>query len=109
MLLRTGTLRGLLGFLDAPPAGRIARVTLFPFVLGFFAALRFAGALPLLLLLRRRSLILTIKHPNLAAKCATTQQQPLYVLQRLTSIAMCLCVCVVHWIGLENRFDMQMC
>ena len=51
MLLRTGTLRGLLGFLDAPPAGRMASVTLFPLVLGFFAALRFAGALPLALLL----------------------------------------------------------
>ena len=49
-----GALRGLLDFFGAPVAGRMANVTLFPFVLAFFCAGRFAGAL--LLVLRRRSL-----------------------------------------------------
>ncbi|KAJ8105939.1 hypothetical protein OPT61_g9871 [Boeremia exigua] len=53
MLLRMGALRGLLDFFGAPVAGRIANVTLFPFVFAFFGAGRFAGALPLFL--RRRS------------------------------------------------------
>jgi hypothetical protein len=52
--LRIGALRDLLDFFDAPVAGRIANVTLFPFVLAFFCACRFAGALPLDL--SRRSL-----------------------------------------------------
>lgn len=54
MLLRSGALRGLLDFFGAPVAGRIANVTFLPFVLAFFCAGRFAGALPLDL--RRRSL-----------------------------------------------------
>ena len=52
--MRTGALRGLLGFLDALVAGRIASVTPLPFVFAFFGADLLAGAL--LLFLRRRSL-----------------------------------------------------
>lgn len=54
MLLRTGALRGRVDLCGAPVAGRIASVTLLPFVLAFFGAGRFAGGLPLVL--RRRSL-----------------------------------------------------
>lgn len=49
-----GALRGLLDLCGAPVAGRIASDRLFPLVLAFFGAGRFAGALPLDL--RRRSL-----------------------------------------------------
>jgi hypothetical protein len=52
MLLRTGALRGRLAF-GALVAGRMARVTLLPFILAFLGAGRLAG--PLLFLLRRRS------------------------------------------------------